>query len=682
MLILRYNTSIVVAVLLFGVSTTSVAATIRVPQDQTTIQAGIDAAKTGDTVVVSAGTYKERIRLKSGVTVKSEGDATKGELGLKRAEATIIDGNFKGAKGAGVEMAEDATLDGFTITGVGEYDDARWKKHYATQGEEQSHQFIGLPGTAGVAVTGVTRCVVTNNIVHHIGYTGIAITGAKGKRVAPHIYRNVAYRNMGGGIGSMKESTATIEENICFENYYAGIGHDNASPLVINNTCYQNIRAGIGISEGSKPIVRGNKCYKNRRAGIGVRTGEETTPLIEQNECYENDMAGIGAREDATPIVRHNRCYKNAMAGIGCRTGARPLIEHNECFQNKMSGIGCRLKAAPVIRQNRCYDNEMAGIGSQTGARPVIVNNECYGNLMAGIGTELEAEAIIRGNKCYKNTMAGIGARQDARPIIDGNQCFENRMAGIGSEDGAVAIIRGNQCMRNESAGIGTQKGAKALIVENECRENKQTGIGVRDEAEALILDNQCIENALVAIGVRNGARAHIARNLLVRTEGMPPMVAIREGSSAVVADNTIKGGGVAGVMVQGTAHIDGNQFLGNGPRGGPGPPNFAVWVQDGSTVSFCDNQVDRWRHALFASGAKRVLAINNTAMNFLGTAIVVDKSELPAHVFGNIAMSDSEKDIAAKVGGAQGVVAENERKPLPPKKEANTEKAPANGEH
>ena len=160
----------------------------------------------------------------------------------------------------------------------------------------------------------------------------------------------------------------------------------------------------------------------------------------------------------------------------------------------------------------------------------------------------------------------------------------------------------------------------------------------------------------------------------------MPPIVAIREDSSAIVTDNTIKGGGVAGVMVQGTARIRDNRFEGNGPRRG-GPPNFAAWVHGGSTVSFCDNRTDRWRHALFASGAKRVSAIDNTAINFLGSAIVVDKSELPAHVFGNIALSDSEKDAAAKVGGAQGVVAENERKAPPAEIEANTVEAPANDE-
>ena len=33
-------------------------------------------------------------------------------------------------------MAEDSRIDGFTITNVGAYDDALWKKHFASYGEE------------------------------------------------------------------------------------------------------------------------------------------------------------------------------------------------------------------------------------------------------------------------------------------------------------------------------------------------------------------------------------------------------------------------------------------------------------------------------------------------------------------------------------------------------------------
>ena len=89
---------IVTTALVFYISASSPAATLHVPQDYKTIQAAIEAANTGDIVVVSAGTYKERIVLKPGITLKSDGDNAKGRLGLKRAAMTIIDGGGKEGK--------------------------------------------------------------------------------------------------------------------------------------------------------------------------------------------------------------------------------------------------------------------------------------------------------------------------------------------------------------------------------------------------------------------------------------------------------------------------------------------------------------------------------------------------------------------------------------------------------
>eukprot|EP00913_Durusdinium_trenchii_P010922 g10251.t1 len=597
------------------------------------VPAGINSARAGDVVLVAPGRYQERIHLKPGITVKSAGDDTKGTIGLKRAEATILDGRFKGASGPGVDMAEGATLDGFTVTGVGTYDDAKWKKHHATYGEEQSHEHIGAPGTAGIAVMGVSRCTVTNNIVHHIGYTGIAIMGSKGKRVSPHIFRNITYRNMGGGIGSMKKSTATIEGNVCFQNYYAGIGHDDASPLVINNVCYENVRAGIGISEHSCPVVRNNKCYRNRRAGIGIRTGAETQPIVEHNECYENGMAGIGNRDEARPVIRHNRCYKNKMAGIGSRDGARGVIEDNTCFENGMSGIGSRLGAAPVIRNNKCYRNLMAGIGSREKAAPVIEGNECYENKMAGIGSQQDAAPVIRNNRCYRNEMAGIGTRSGARPLIVGNTCYENKLAGIGS-----------------------RSGARPVIVDNESRKNHKAGIGVRGAATAaVVVGNRCLENRLVAIGLPDGATAYIHGNVFKRTGGgAPPLVAVRGGSKALISHNSISGGGVAGVLVQGEVGLFGNRFQGAGGRQGS-----AVWVWKGSTVNAAGNHFAGYRNAVNA-GESKVTATDNVIRDFSGPSIIVKKPSSPARVFGNVAISDKAKAPAVLVDGAKNAAAEN----------------------
>ena len=512
------------------------AAELRVPEGFPTIQTAVDAAKSGDVVLVQAGTYRERVRLKERVTLRSAGTDAPGKLGLARAEATIIDGTGKPETSPGVAMAEGAVLNGFTVTGIGRYDDAEWQRHFNTRGNEQPHEHIGAPGVAGISIQGV-NCEVRQNIVHHVGYTGIAITGVDGRVCSPLVVSNVCHRNMGGGIGSMNGSRATIRGNLCFENFYAGIGHENASPLVELNRCHGNIRAGIGISEGASPTVRSNVCYLNRRAGIGVRTGSTTRPVIERNECRENGMAGIGVEEEAEPTLRFNRCFRNLLAGIGARDHARPLILGNECFENGE-----------------------AGIGLMTGRNTQVVSNYCHLNKSAGIG------------------LAG------------------------GSTNSADLIA------------------------------------------------NRLVENATVAVGVNAGWSVSLTDNLLVRTNGMPPLVMVAAGASAKFTNNTLRGGGVAAIRTAGKTIVTDNRIEGTQLRRG-GPPNFGIWALPGAHVEMTGNTVTGWRHALAADGAS-VNARQNKVQDAITTAFRVRGNPANTSVTDNVVTGTGVKELLQEPQG------------------------------
>lgn len=448
---------------------------VGVPGDFSTIQAAIDASAPGDVILVAPGRYRESLVLKPGITLRSAGGDEPGEIGLKRAESTVIEGDGEAGKEPGVTLAEGGVLDGFTVTGTGRYDEAEWQRHWDTKGNLQSHDSIGHFGVPAVAVTGVT-CEIRNNVVHHNGGTGIALRGEEGKRCFPMVTGNVSYRNMGGGIGAMKGVSGIIEGNRCFENFHAGIGHDGGSPLVTGNDCYRNIRAGIGISEGACPVVRDNHCHGNRRAGIGIRTGADTRPFVEGNECDGNGMAGIGVEEEAAPVLRDNHCHGNELAGIGAESGATPVILENRCEDNGASGIGIR----------------------------------------------------------------------DASPLI-----FKNRV-----------------------------------------EKNATSGIGLDGSKKAVVIANACIDNTMVAIGLPNGADAVLVGNELSRDGGMPPLVAVLEKSAATLVENTLKGGGAAGVMVGGKIRLFGNTLEGNG--GGTG-----VLVRTEGSATLLENTISGYRNRL-----------------------------------------------------------------------------------
>ena len=85
----RFHGRILTSITAFFLATQILAAqnTIHVPADQPTIQAGINAANNGDTVLVAPGTYIENLNFNGkAIIVTSSGGAA----------VTIVDGNAKG----------------------------------------------------------------------------------------------------------------------------------------------------------------------------------------------------------------------------------------------------------------------------------------------------------------------------------------------------------------------------------------------------------------------------------------------------------------------------------------------------------------------------------------------------------------------------------------------------------
>ena len=107
-------------------------AKIEVPKDFHSIGQALEQAKEGDLVVVSPGTYFERIKIPNGVTLRSAGNDEKGKIGLKRAELVILDGKGESSEDAGIELGEGSVVNGISVTGMGKYDGDSWNKHFQT----------------------------------------------------------------------------------------------------------------------------------------------------------------------------------------------------------------------------------------------------------------------------------------------------------------------------------------------------------------------------------------------------------------------------------------------------------------------------------------------------------------------------------------------------------------------
>ncbi|HWG16479.1 MAG TPA: Ig-like domain repeat protein [Acidobacteriaceae bacterium] len=252
--------------------------TIHIPADQPTIQAGIDAAHNGDTVLVSPGTYYENIDFKGkAITVTSSGGAA----------ATTIDGqNITSTVSFISGEDRSSVLRGFTI---------------------QHGQSPGVPTVEGDPLGGgiyinasapsVLNNVLTNNVCSGIfSNYGAPLIQGNTVTLTDNAHSGCYFSNdapimLFGELQRVKNTTliSTVTGNTVENNNILGTG-----------TTSQSFAAGIGVFDAAANI-QNNIVRNNRSDGdngglvVGGVPAAAAPTLIIQNLIYGNSSRCGGA---------------------------------------------------------------------------------------------------------------------------------------------------------------------------------------------------------------------------------------------------------------------------------------------------------------------------------------------------------------------------------------------------
>lgn len=282
------KTSVLIAILAASAVLRTEAAILLVPQEHGTVQAGIDAAVQGDTVVVAEGLYEETIDFTGkDITVRSVDPNDPDVVAATRIRPR--QGRGRNDAGTVVTFAGGETgaamLSGFTISGGGG---------------------TIAPQEPPVSVGGGILCVAS----------------------APTITLNVISDN----------AVPTAQPG---EGYGGGIACIDASPLITRNTVRNNdAYAGGGVFlQGGNPRITNNLIYRNTATvGGGVF-------LVATGEVLNNTLAGnqgeVGSNLYAVSeaALGHYRIVNNIIAnGLGGRgfghEGSNPLdvFSHNNLW--------------------------------------------------------------------------------------------------------------------------------------------------------------------------------------------------------------------------------------------------------------------------------------------------------------------------------------------------------------
>jgi hypothetical protein len=355
---------------------------LAVPTDFRTIQAALNAAKSGDTVLVRAGTYHELLVMKDGVKLVSDSSEGGDELAEvqgarlrlpRRTLRTIIDGSRAKPSRHGLidfdpGVGRKTIVDGFTLQNL----------------PKQDHH---VPGHAhGLNIRGASP-VITNCLIRRNGSTGLgnhvvyadqeSSIGDRDFRWAnvKHqssavIFGNVIHGNLGLGIGCNHFSTPWILGNDVFGNDDSELG-DHPSP-------------GMGVKHGAAPTVIGNIVHDNPGGGIlckvGARQGRHpidrpTHPTLRRNVVYASGklrpgIACDGAGSNEMPVgISSNFVYAAGAVGIGVLGKGVAVVEDNLVVGSALPGISVNGATALKLNRNRVTRAGAAGFAIVSGAR-------------------------------------------------------------------------------------------------------------------------------------------------------------------------------------------------------------------------------------------------------------------------------------------------------------------------
>lgn len=378
---------------------TTSAATINVPADQPTIQAAVNAAMPGDTIVVAPGIYAEVITVNKRVTIDGAGS------GNNPVVDTIIDGSA-----AGFGSVDAAAI---TITGTG-LDAANRLviQDLRIVGSQFSSFNIGGTANASVSFLTLRDLVLDGTAAEMSGTYGMGVyirgTGLMSDLLldgihASHFYNGgVAFNNFGSltAIDGFTLTNSTLTQNrIGMHNYADGGSTTNENTFknvtITDNLISENTWKGLYLEALSNAVIAGNTILHSG-FGTGPQNGNGNGNTgIELNLKYGNhhdveisrnefDNAGIymGAGNDVSGALAIKPRNIGSYAGNPA-TLTNAAVERN-VFRNIPSVGGKAMlvgEYGTVIPANLTVTKNDLGDGTFLGIKNTTASGTVYAPL-------------------------------------------------------------------------------------------------------------------------------------------------------------------------------------------------------------------------------------------------------------------------------------------------------------
>jgi hypothetical protein len=386
------------------VPTATEGATVRVPADFASIQQAIDAAASGDTVLVAPGTYAENLTFRGkAILVASE----------QGPETTIIDGGGRGSVIAFTAgEGRGSAIRGFTI-------------------RNGANAFNG----GGGLVQNSSPTIAGNWIVNNGACTGAGVSSSFG---SPLIQDNLIARNFVYGCSGASGLGVYI-------------GGDSAAELIgnqiVDNSGFAN-GGGLTLFAAGRAVVRANVIARNLVSGF--------------SPCAQG--GGIWMVNFSQATITDNLVIANA-AGCGGgfywggSTGATTFV--NNTFADNDSAQGSAVLVSGVDTRHVIYNNILVAKAGQTAwycsnassvPAPLVNSSDVYAPQGLAYGGTCLDQTGVRGNisvdaqfvRAPFGDVLGDYHLQNTSPAVDAGDNAAPQLPAL-DLDGQARSVDGNQ---------------------------------------------------------------------------------------------------------------------------------------------------------------------------------------------------------------------------------------------
>ena len=383
------------------------ASTITVPGDFSTIQAAVDAAVSGDKIVIKSGSYRENVTvITSGISLIGVGGSTK----------VVIDGAYVGPSMS--VTADDVSFTGITFSNGGVELTGQNEMVNKCRVRSASDTGLTLTGTGTVQNTTISTCLGTGLVV---------TTGDSSGSTVTVLDKNTINHN---GVGlELHDGPFEITRNTVANNAGDGIdlsltGVSTPATLteISNNDLLANGGAGLLLTDdlGAVSLISKNDIDENGK-GLDITTSAGAL-VIDNNKITESHAGGVFLKT-AGATFSDNLLIRNSLIGIvvlstGLATDGGNTLENNS-FETS-GGDGVHIESANnVADHNLMQDNAGDGLQVATGADGnQLTKNTLKRNAHDGLDN-WGTNTLITGTKSMDNGGADIAGIGDGNGTVD-----------------------------------------------------------------------------------------------------------------------------------------------------------------------------------------------------------------------------------------------------------------------